>query len=82
MDRPCPGYTLDEGMGRLTMGLCLEQGNPLATGPKPRKKIAQVFEKSEAEYIYSISKIQIVANLGLKDLRCSRSGTPLAKTMM
>jgi len=79
-DRPCPRYTLDEGMGRLTMGLCIEQSNLLATGPKPQKKFAQVFEKSEAEYIYSISKIQIVANLGLKDMRCSRSGTPLTTT--
>ena len=47
-------YTwLDEGMGRLTMGLCLEQSSPLTTGPKPWEKYAKVFEKSEAEYIYS-----------------------------
>ena len=52
-DGPQPGYTwLNEAMGRLTMGLCLEQQSSLlATGPKLRKKIAQVFERSEGEYI-------------------------------
>jgi len=48
-DRPQPGYTwLDEGIGRLTMGLCLEQRNLLTTGTNPQERIAQVFEKSEA----------------------------------
>jgi len=52
-DRPQPGYTwLDDKIGRLTMGLYLEQSNLLTTRPKPQKRIAQVFEKSEAEYIY------------------------------
>jgi len=53
-DGPQPGYTwLDEGFGRLTMGFFLKQNNPLATEPKCQKKFAHVFEKSEAEYIYS-----------------------------
>jgi len=62
------------------MGLYLEQSNPLTTGPKPWKNFAQVFEKSEAEYIYSNFKIQIVANLHWKDMQCLRSCTPLATT--
>ena len=35
------------------MGFFLKQNNLLATEPKRRKKFAHVFEKSEAEYIYS-----------------------------
>ena len=52
-DGPQPRCTwLNEAMGRLTMGLCLEQQSSLlTTGPKLQKKIAQVFERSEGEYI-------------------------------
>ena len=52
---PQPGYTwLDKGTSRLTMGVCLEQQSGLlATGPEPWEKFAQVFQRSEAECMYS-----------------------------
>jgi len=67
---------LDKGMGRLTMGLCLEQSNPL----KPLEKNCTSLRKKWGwVHILKFQKYK-VANLCWKDMQCSRSCTPLAMT--
>jgi hypothetical protein len=60
-DGPQPGYTwLDGGMGRLTMGLCLEQSSPLAKGPNLGRNLPKSSIKVRLSTYAQFSKIQFV----------------------